>query len=424
MSKQISDPSPEVFATWVRNALDSLYDSHYLHTHPLAHALTDGNGGTPLYRGQNLRRILIEAIHSLRPSPGTPAQSPDWRAYRLLELRYIEGLPPADVMRQLAFGRSQYFHEQASILQAVVDALWKRWQESQPDVAVTEASSSPREDLLHTEMERLTAHATWEPVDVTELLRNLHAVIDRLALARGTHLHLGPQQPSILYADQVMLRQAILNVVTYVLEAIEGAHVTISSFARGNESGICIQASVPLPSALSALATDTPSSPGNLQTSRRLTEAMGGTLELASCDANRWEARLVWVAVALKTVLVVDDNQGFIDLVRRYLRGRNWQVVGATNAEEARRAIAEKRPTAIILDVMMPKEDGWAFLMALRATDETRNIPVIVCSVLSEASLALSLGATASLPKPVTQQALVRALLPWSQATANLEQAP
>jgi CheY-like chemotaxis protein len=85
--------------------------------------------------------------------------------------------------------------------------------------------------------------------------------------------------------------------------------------------------------------------------------------------------------------------------------------------------VAEIRPTVIILDVLLPQEDGWELLMSLRADDRTRDIPVIVCSVLREPQLARSLGASAHLPKPVTQGALLEALTPWLRLHSNQMQA-
>ena len=59
---------------------------------------------------------------------------------------------------------------------------------------------------------------------------------------------------------------------------------------------------------------------------------------------------------------------------------------------------------------MMPDQDGWDTLQILTNQDETQQIPVIVCTVLSAKELALSLGATLFLEKPVTQQSLLLAL--------------
>jgi Amt family ammonium transporter len=110
---------------------------------------------------------------------------------------------------------------------------------------------------------------------------------------------------------------------------------------------------------------------------------------------------------------VVDDNQGFADLFRRFLAVHRWEVIGAADGEAARAEIQRRRPTVILLDVMMPREDGWEFLMGLKAREETREIPVVICSVLSEPQLAATLGACAYLTKPVTQQSLLAALSPW-----------
>jgi len=89
--------------------------------------------------------------------------------------------------------------------------------------------------------------------------------------------------------------------------------------------------------------------------------------------------------------------------------------VGAANLAEARALIAETRPAAIILDVLMPEADGWDLMVALKADPSTRDIPIIICSVLHEPEIALSLGAAAYLPKPVTEQSLVEALRPFRQ---------
>lgn len=58
----------------------------------------------------------------------------------------------------------------------------------------------------------------------------------------------------------------------------------------------------------------------------------------------------------------------------------------------------------------MPGRDGWDFLQALKASPATRTIPVIVCSVLDEPEVALSLGAAAYLQKPIDQRRLLTTL--------------
>ena len=76
---------------------------------------------------------------------------------------------------------------------------------------------------------------------------------------------------------------------------------------------------------------------------------------------------------------------------------------------EARRTPLE----LIVLDIMMPEQDGWEVLQRLRATPETRDLPILVCSVLNEPEIAQALGASDYLIKPVTQDALLTKVERW-----------
>lgn len=414
MFERLEPITRDGFAQWVREALNRLYDSAYLQSHPLGSLLTP-NGGTSVQRSQNLRRVLLEAIRAMRPAAGVPADSADWRAHRILELRYIEGLSPGTVMRRLALGRSQYFREQAKVLEALTDRLWEQWQRAGGERETGERTSSvAREQLIRLETERLSASAIWETVDVAEFLHDLHSVVEPLARASGVSLgFLAPTDVVCLSADRVILRQAVLSLITYTAQIAREGRLEVGGFVEEGEKGIRV------------VATGVTASIGResaaLQVCRRLVGALGGMLYWRQRGSDAWEARLAWPITSQNVLLVVDDNEGFIDLFRRYLAGHNWQVVGASSGEEARRILAETRPTVIALDVMMPKEDGWEFLMTIKENADTQTIPVIVCSVLDEPQLALSLGATAYLAKPVTQRALLRALAPWSRLGANQE---
>ncbi len=72
--------------------------------------------------------------------------------------------------------------------------------------------------------------------------------------------------------------------------------------------------------------------------------------------------------------------------------------------------VAENPPDLIILDVMMPTMDGWQVLRSLKQNPGTEKIPIIVCSVLKEPELAISLGARAYLKKPVDRLELLATL--------------
>lgn len=396
------------FERWVHDALARLYDTPHLQSHPLGSLLLPRKAASALHRCQALRRTLLDAIQALRPAPGTPAQSPDWRAYRILELRYIEGLSPGEAMQVMALGRSQYFREQARALEMVTASLWERW--LQGEVAAGEGGGEVSEEaLLRTEADRLSSHATWQPIDVAFLLEELKPVVEPLARQKSIALTL--QCTGCLreaHGDRVLVRQAVLSLLTLALEIVAGGEVELRDFAEGGRQGLRLRAR----SSAGETAWPAADAP-ELEVCRHLIEAMGGQLRAEAHPPDLWVAEVAWPALPLRTLLVVDDNQGLIDLFARYLAGHGWQVVGATSCVEARRLLGELQPSAIALDVMMPGEDGWEMLLSLKNTLSTRHIPVIVCSVLRQPQLAQSLGAAAYLPKPVSQQALLEVLARW-----------
>ena len=143
---------------------------------------------------------------------------------------------------------------------------------------------------------------------------------------------------------------------------------------------------------------------------RRLVEMMGGNWQGVEARSGSCTCRFDFPAHGQKVLLVVEDNEAVIRAFRRYLTGYDYQVIGTTAGAETIRLAREMSPTTITLDVMMPTQDGWEVLQALKSDPLTRHIPVIICSVLEDPELARSLGATAYLRKPVTQSDLLAAL--------------
>ena len=85
-------------------------------------------------------------------------------------------------------------------------------------------------------------------------------------------------------------------------------------------------------------------------------------------------------------------------------------VQTARDAEQAFAQLRRGAPAAIFLDIMMPDQDGWDVLQRLLNHPEARLIPVIICSVLQQRDLALSLGATAFVQKPFSPESLLAVL--------------
>src|SRR5499426_1600802 len=77
-------------------------------------------------------------------------------------------------------------------------------------------------------------------------------------------------------------------------------------------------------------------------------------------------------------LLVVDDDPQVVDLVRQLLEGEPYEVVAATDGQEALEAISHPRPDIVLLDLLMPRLDGFAVIEHLQQDVQYRQLPVIV----------------------------------------------
>jgi len=111
-----------------------------------------------------------------------------------------------------------------------------------------------------------------------------------------------------------------------------------------------------------------------------------------------------------KVILTIDDDMQVIGLYERYLQTQGYQVVPLTDPTHAVERVKQLKPFAVTLDIMMPGVDGWQVLDNLKGDPDTRNIPVIICSIIEDLEKGFNLGATDYLVKPILEDDLVNAL--------------
>ncbi len=112
---------------------------------------------------------------------------------------------------------------------------------------------------------------------------------------------------------------------------------------------------------------------------------------------------------AKKRVLAVDDDASVCEFYETALRLGGYDVECAPSAAKARDVLGKRRPDIILMDIMMPDQDGISFTRELRADAKTSDIPIIVISGLADAGTlndALLFGAVDYLVKPVEIDAL------------------
>jgi DNA-binding response OmpR family regulator len=109
-------------------------------------------------------------------------------------------------------------------------------------------------------------------------------------------------------------------------------------------------------------------------------------------------------------ILVVDDDKHIVRLVQSYLEQDGYQVLTAYDGATALRAIRTERPDLVVLDLMLPDQDGWAITRTVRADTNQAGLPIIMLTARIEDTdkiVGLELGADDYVAKPFNPRELV-----------------
>ena len=132
--------------------------------------------------------------------------------------------------------------------------------------------------------------------------------------------------------------------------------------------------------------------------------------EPAGRDADPADAPLEAAADG-PTVLVMEDDGPSASLLRLHLEAAGYAVAIARDGEEGLRLARRLQPRAVLLDVLLPRLDGWGVLARLKADSATARLPVIIVSMVDDPGKAFALGEAAKyLLKPVRRKQVVDAL--------------
>jgi signal transduction histidine kinase/DNA-binding response OmpR family regulator/HAMP domain-containing protein/CHASE3 domain sensor protein len=115
-------------------------------------------------------------------------------------------------------------------------------------------------------------------------------------------------------------------------------------------------------------------------------------------------------------ILSIDDDPDVIEILRKYLVPEGYSIAGALSGDEGMEMAAKMKPALITLDIMMPKKDGWQVLRELKQNPQTRDIPVIIHSIVDNKPLAMSLGAVDVMTKPTDPKRLLTLVKKYYQS--------
>lgn len=114
--------------------------------------------------------------------------------------------------------------------------------------------------------------------------------------------------------------------------------------------------------------------------------------------------------MANKKILVVDDEVDFIEAVRLRLEAMGYEVVSAVNGKDGFIKAKKEQPALILLDLVMPRTNGFEALSKLKTDPSTSNIPVVIITAKNDTEYILDagkLGAADYLMKPVSMNTML-----------------
>lgn len=409
MDRQESTGQDELVSV-LRSVLNHLYDPNVLRSSVLLELFNVDRSRNPTAA---LRRVLTDAIQSLKPDQSVPLDSNAWRVYRILYYRYIEQFTQHEVAADLSLSVRQLRRQETRALEVLADVLCACYDRKDklgllraartrgdPAVDPAQAGAAAREK----ELERLARSIPPESVSLSHLIEGILDTLDPLIRSSTVQIVCDiPDDLPLLAIQSITMRQAFLNLIAAALHCTPGGQVTIR--AQGGTRQVCTRIEAMPFACRDAVGNQAIE---NLDAVQQLVGISGGSLEVSVEEAL--SVQLLLPAVEPVTVLGIDDNADTLRLWQRYLVGTHYRFVGTTEPQEALELVERWSPQVILLDVMLPQIDGWELLSRLREHPRTCTIPVIVCTVLPQEDLAALLGAADLLRKPVNQQELLSAL--------------
>ena len=385
------------FRKQVRDVLEHLYDTAYLETNPMISQVALTDSASSVTRAQKLRGLIKDLIETLRPQGGSPSNSPEWRCYRALRCRFVQGMSTGQVESELGISLRQLQREFHKGVDAITAILWAQRIPDQPLLPPAKSADNEEIEDMQQELDQWVLNRTACELDVLleDVTWMLNSALDSSATTIQTNIM--PNLPPVM-VDATLTRQALFKLLRLLIQSTP-AEIQITTLPGEKTIDLKIAYAAP------CLTCEEP----EWRIACLLFERQGDALT-QSANAEMVEVVITLPRLNQRTVLVVDDNQALHQLFERYLSPGHYAVVHAFNGPEALEQADAVQPDFITLDVMMAGMDGWQVLRDLQKNPHTCAIPILVCSVLKEPELAISLGARAYLKKPVERLQLQAAL--------------
>lgn len=389
------------FQMVIRDVLNHLSDVAYLENHNLiAPFLSEEEANQPNHI-QLLHAKIERSIKSLRPPEDVPSDAAEWRCSRILTMRYLNNMDLHLVADNLGLSQRQVYRELKKGLEALFTVLWKQQTIHTGLVGQAEEASATSDNLsiLHDELKNWEINYTIS--NLYEIVEEAYQLFEQYAnndLCSRVHLDTIDRDLNVR-VNPTLTKQGLYKVLSILEDCIQDSEVWMKTRMineQFSELAITICHSQPLELR-------------NWRIAQLFFIVQGINHSLTEQD----DKTSIAISIPMnhpKKALVIDDVASVRSLIQRMLGPFSIQVFGADNIQEAIKLAQLIKPDFILLDILMPNTDGWQAIKMLKFDSETKNIPIFICSVLNEPKLALSLGATGFIRKPINRQALIDTL--------------
>ena len=369
--------------------------------------------GVPQQQGvKEMQSALIKAIEALKPAPDVAPYALSQRIYELLYLRYRQGLTQEETSDRMNLSIRQIRREQKRAIHNLAQWLWGQRRTDTPAVAGTPSAdggnieSDPWRSQVQQELAILQQNVPETTSEVAAVIDRVVQVGQVLTAKHNIQLKADPIPKNLTAVIQPSaLRQILLTAIEKLVQLMASGEIVLLAEMAGDIITFTVTGgpivtdtlpdSAPLPS--SDLIQELLGDQGDTLNIRRVAETIVFRFRLPSAGDPI-------------SVLVVDDNADLVTFFRISVTNTPYQIIHLADGERLFETIAVTEPDLIILDVLLPGMDGWELLAYLHEHPDTRAIPIIVCSVIRREELALALGASLYLPKPVRRREFIEAL--------------
>jgi CheY-like chemotaxis protein len=392
------------FRNNVKDLLNHLSDTAYLENRNLADLLLSGEEARQTNRVALLRNRVSESMELLRPPEEIPTNVAEWRCYRILSMRYLRGMELYRIEDELGLSQRQVQRDLKKGVDALVSILWDQLPAAQKSDSAEEAVLEETQDSYDLELIQKELMG-WE---ITFDLFNLCQIIEQaLQLSESlleTDMHSrvdysGVDEHLSVHVDQILTKQGMYKILGMVGAGAQDSTIQMRS-RKLNDYFIELSVQFEHDDLLDL---------SNWQIAQ-LFFTIQGVNHALSENPGQTTVTIVLPLKRQNSCLVIDDVVSVRRLVERMLGSYGIQVFGTDDGQQALNLALLMKPDFILLDILMPKIDGWQMMKDLKSHPETSDIPVIICSVLYEPELSRKVGAAAYIRKPINRLELIQTL--------------